>query len=100
MTVCGMTSPVLTTSRPERNCHSPLTAAWSTQLLTGSAPQHDSPLGQSADVLHGVSLVEHPFGATGVAGCRALLMTTACAVTRTCVSGVGSCSQPATIVPA
>jgi len=29
------------------------TAAWSTQLRTGSAPQHDSPLGQSADVLHG-----------------------------------------------
>src|SRR4029077_1566409 len=85
---------------PERNCHSPLTAAWSTQLLTGSAPQHDSPPGQSADEVHGVVVVEHPVGAAGVAGWNALLMTTDSAVTRTCVSGVGSRSHPATIVPA
>src|SRR5207247_9063773 len=80
--------------------HSPGIAACMTQLFPGPAPRQDDPLEQSALVLHGPWLVEHVFGATGVAGWSALLMTRSLTVTRTWVSGVGSFTHPASNVPA
>ncbi len=51
-------------------------------------------------VLQGVSLAEHVRGTLGVTGWSALFTTTRVIVVRTCVSGVGSPSQPASMVPA
>src|SRR5262245_32527058 len=65
---CGTTSVVSTLPSPTSSCHSPLIAACICHDLTGPAPQHDSPDGQSALVAHGVSAVEHVRGTVGVAG--------------------------------